>query len=109
MNTNASMINACIAAWLQCQQLLEQLEQQYISFSARTQQVLEQCAQLCLYTGHAVKKGLINRHKLALLCVGLCEECAEVCERYAGKTFRQCAQACRHCSALVTPMASAAV
>ena len=60
MNKNASLVKACINAWLHCQHLLEQIEQQKgPSFSARTQQVLEQCAQLCLYTGHAIKNGLV--------------------------------------------------
>jgi hypothetical protein len=102
-------IKACIAAWLQCENLIEQLGQQGISFSARTQQVLEECAQMCLYTGHALKNSLPNRHELALLCVGLCEECAEICERYKSILFNTCALACRQCSATISPIASAAV
>lgn len=109
INKSSTHIKACIAAWLQCENLLEQLGMQGISFSARTQQVLEECAQMCLYTGHALKNGLPNRHQLALLCVGLCEECAEICERYKNNLFNPCALACRQCSAVITPIASAAV
>lgn len=109
MNQTSPYIKACIAAWLQCEHLLESLANQGVSFSARTQQVLEECAQMCLYTGHAVKNSLANRHELALLCVGLCEECAEICERYKNNLFGACAQACRACSAAITPIASAAV
>ena len=109
MNGTSPYIKACIAAWLQCENLLEQLAGESVSFSARTQQVLEECAQMCLLTGHAVKNRLPNRHELALLCVGLCEECAEICERYKNKVFSTCAQACRECSAVLTPIASAAV
>lgn len=109
MNKTSPYIKACIAAWLQCETLSEQLVQHGVSFSARTQQVLEECAQMCLYTGHALKNNLPNRHELALLCVGLCEECAEICERYKSNLFDGCARACRQCSATITPIASAAV
>jgi len=109
MNETSQPIKACIEAWLHCQNLLEVLSQQSKSFSQRTQQVIEECAQVCLGTGHAVKNSLANQHQLALLCVGLCEECAEICERYSNKLFRQCALACRQCSAAVTSIASAAV
>jgi hypothetical protein len=109
MHGTSPYIKACIAAWLQCETLLESLTNQGISFSARTQQVLEECAQMCLATGHAVKNNLPRRYELALLCVGLCEECAEICERYKNKLFDACAQACRQCSAVITPIASAAV
>ena len=102
-------IKACISAWLQCENLLELLGKQGISFSARTQQVLEECAQMCLYTGHAIKNSLANKHELALLCVGLCEECAEICERYKNNLFNPCAQACRQCSAAIFSIALAAV
>lgn len=109
MNITSQPIQACLEAWLHCENLLQALAQQSKSFSERTQQVVEECAQLCLSTGHAVKNELTNRHQLALLCVGLCEECAEICERYNNHLFKTCALACRQCSASITSIASAAV
>lgn len=109
MNITSQPIQACLEAWLQCENLLQALAQQSKSFSERTQHVVEECAQVCLSTGHAVKNNLPNKHQLALLCVGLCEECAEICERYSSQLFRQCALACRQCLASITPIASAAV
>jgi len=109
MNITSQPIQACLEAWLHCENLLEALGQQSRSFSERTQQVVEACAQVCLSTGHAVKNKLVNQHQLALLCVGLCEECAEICERYSNHLFKKCALACRQCSASITTIASAAV
>ena len=109
MNPISQPIQACIAAWMHCENLLLLLAQQSKSFSLRTQQVIAECAQVCLGTGHAVKNDLASRHQLALLCVGLCEECAEICERYSSQLFRKCALACRQCSASITSIASAAV
>lgn len=109
MNITSQPIQACLEAWLHCENLLQALAQQSKSFSERTQQVVEECAQVCLSTGHAVKNELASRHQLALLCVGLCEECAEICERYSSHLFKQCALACRQCSASITSIASAAV
>jgi hypothetical protein len=109
MNQTSQPIQACLEAWMHCENLLLTLARESKSFSQRTQQVIEECAQVCLGTGHAVKNGLANKHQLALLCVGLCEECAEICERYSSFLFRQCAMACRQCSASITSIASAAV
>lgn len=109
MNKTALHMQACLQAWMHCETLLHTLAEQSTSFSSRTRQVVEECAQVCLYTGHAVKNNLPNSSQMALLCVGLCEECAEVCDRYSAQLFRQCAQACRQCSTAITSLASAAV
>lgn len=100
---------ACIEAWLNCENLLITLSQKNISSSHRTQRVLDECAQICLGTLHALKSKIQDRSQLALLCVGICEECAEVCERYSGNLFKNCAAACRQCSTAVARLAQAAM
>ena len=96
---------ACMEAWLTCENLLITLAQRKTSTSLRTQQVLDECAQICLGTLHALKNKIQNANQMALLCIGICEECAEVCERYSGAIYKNCASACRQCSASVSKLA----
>jgi hypothetical protein len=105
--TAATPSQACIEAWLNCENLLITLSQKQISTSVRTRQVLDECAQICLSTLHALRNKVKNRNQLALLCVGICEECAEVCERYGGAVYQNCASACRQCSTVVSKLAIA--
>jgi hypothetical protein len=100
---------ACMEAWLNCENLLITLSQNKISSSLRTQQVLDECAQICLSTLHALRHKIQNTGQLAILCVGICEECAEVCDRYRGVLFQNCASACRQCSTTVAKLAQAAL
>jgi hypothetical protein len=100
---------ACIEAWLQCENLLVNLQQKGISFSRRTQQVIDECAYVCLGTFQALQLSSLNSNKAALLCFGICEECAEVCDKYEDDAFKNCAQACRRCSSAIARLAIAAV
>jgi len=105
MITASTPSQACMEAWLNCENLLLTLSQKPTSTSVRTQQVLDECAEICLGTLEALKKGVKNCNQLALLCVGICEECAEVCERYGGSIYKNCASACRQCSTVVSKLA----
>jgi hypothetical protein len=100
---------ACMEAWLTCENLLIILAQKQTSTSVRTQRVLDECAQICLSTLHAIKHKIQNTNQMALLCVGICEECAEVCERYRDAMFKNCALACRRCSTAISKMALNAI
>lgn len=105
MNVTTDHMKACMEAWLNCENLLINLLQKEISFSHRTTQVLDECANICLGTLQALKTGYSDVHELALLCVGICEECAEVCERYKDSSFEKCAQICRQCSSAFSSIA----
>lgn len=109
MITASTPSQACMEAWLNCENLLLTLSQDKISFSSRTQRVLDECAQICLGTFHALRNKIQSTGQLAILCVGICEECAEVCERYSGNLFINCASACRQCSTTVSKLAQAAL
>lgn len=109
MTFSSTPSQACMEAWLQCENLLITLSKKNISSSLRTQQVLDECAQICLGTLAGIKNKIQNVNQLALLCVGICEECAEVCERYRGDVFENCASACRQCSTVVSTLAVAAI
>lgn len=105
MITASTPSQACIEAWLNCENLLLTLSQKQTSTSVRTRQVLDECAEICLGTLQALKKGVKNCNQLAILCVGICEECAEVCERYSGSIYENCASACRSCSTTISKLA----
>jgi hypothetical protein len=89
-------------AWLNCENLLITLADKKTSTSVRTRQVLDECAQICLSTLHALRNKVRNHAPLAVLCVGICEECAEVCERYGGTVYQNCASACRQCATAIS-------
>ncbi len=105
MNVSTHHLRACMEVWLHCESLLNTLVQSEASFSKRTTRVLDECANICLGTLQSLKNGPQNVHELALLCVGICEECAEVCERYNEKAFQSCAVICRKCSTVFAPIA----
>ena len=105
MHYTSTPSQACMEAWLTCENLLITLAHKNISSSQRTQQVLDECAQICLGTLHGLRNKVENINQMALLCVGICEECAEVCERYGDVIFKNCASACRQCSAAVSKLA----
>lgn len=98
MKATTYHLESCAEAWISCEDLLVTLYNTQISFSKRTTAVLDECAKICMGTLHALKNKFENISNLALLCVGICEECAEVCERYQEASFQTCAQTCRQCS-----------
>lgn len=109
MNTNnRQYVKSCIDTWVHCENLLLHLHSQQTSFSKRTLQVVDECANICLGTLEAIKQQTQNLGKIALLCVGICEECAELCERYEQTDFQACALSCRACSKVFAGLAASA-
>ncbi len=96
-------------AWLNCESLLISISQHKTSFSHRTVQVVDECAQICFGTIQALEEHWNSLNQVALLCVGICEECAEVCERYNNEVFFNCAATCRECSTFLANLASASI
>jgi len=100
---------ACIEAWINCENLLLTLQQKNVSFSKHTIQVIDECAHVCLGTFQTLKTASLNISKAALLCFGICEECAEICDKYDDDAFKTCASACRQCSSVIEQLALPAV
>ena len=104
MDATTQYLKACADAWLNCDNLLITLHEQSTSYSGKTTKVVDECAHICLGMMHALKHKWANMAEVALLCVGICEECAELCERYEEEQFIRCAAACRKCSAIFTKL-----
>ena len=105
MNVTCYQKQACMDVWLNCENLLISLAHKPVTYSQRTVQVVNECADICLTALQALKAKCLNLGELALLCIGICEECAEICERYDDSLFKSCAAICRHCSIAFTPLA----
>ena len=97
---------ACFSAWINCENLLVTLAQLQNTYSKKLTKVIDECALICMSTFHAMKSNSVNINQLAILCVGICEECADICEECNQKEFQECARICRHCSDSMTPLAS---
>lgn len=108
MNSTSHYLSVCADTWMQCLKLQETINKKRLGFSSRTTQVLDECAAICLGTIDAVQQGWKEVSQVALLCVGLCEECAELCERYGDHQFKLCAAYCKRCSIALSPLAAEA-
>jgi ferredoxin len=98
MTVTSNHTQACFDAWMNCENLLVSLSNVKVSVSKKVTQVIDECALICMGTFKAIKTGSPQMSRLALLCVGICEECAEVCEEHDAPNFQKLASICRHCS-----------
>lgn len=96
---------ACFNAWINCENLLVSMAELRISFSRKVLKIVDECAMICMGTFHAIKSYSPHIGNFALLCVGICEECAEICEEQYGESFKECARICRECSKTVSDLA----
>lgn len=104
MTITNTQVQACFDAWINCEDLLVSLAEIKHSISKKVSKIVDECALICMGTFHAMKTCSANINRFALLCVGICEECAEICELYDHKGFRHCADVCRNCSRSITPL-----
>jgi hypothetical protein len=89
---------ACFDAWMNCENLLTDVLAIKKFLSKKVVKVIDECAYICMGTFHALKTESVNSRSMALLCVGICEECAEICESHSGLSFQHCARVCRDCA-----------
>lgn len=88
----------CLETWINCENLLSEISLRQTSYSHRLEKTLDECAHICMEAWQALKGNPAEAKDVVLLCMGICEECAEACSRYHDDWFRQCAQACRKCA-----------
>ena len=96
---------SCLEAWINCENLLVRLAGLKSSLSKKVTKVIDECALICMGTFHAMKSSPQNLNRMAILCVGICEECAEICEAQDDDIFRECAKVCRQCSEQMSKIA----
>jgi len=89
---------ACFEAWMNCEDLLVNINGLQQTLSRKFTKIVDECALICMSTFHALKSQSVNSSRYALLCIGICEECAELCEEVTDINFRNCALVCRKCS-----------
>lgn len=95
----------CFEAWVKCENLLVSFAEFKNSLSRKFTKVVDECALICMSTFHAMKSHSVNINRFAVLCVGICEECAELCEELNDEAFKECAKICRQCSQTMTDIA----
>src|SRR5215208_2795758 len=105
MTVTSCHTQACFDAWINCENLLINMQQVKTSLSKKITKVIDECALICMGTFHALKSSSQNAGRLALLCIGICEECAEICEELSDENFKQCARVCRECSETMSVLA----
>ena len=105
MTITSYQTQTCFNAWVNCENLLVSLAEVKTCFSKKLTKVVDECALICMGTFHAIKSYSPNINKFALLCVGICEECAEVCDEQQGESFQECARICRECSKSISELA----
>jgi len=105
MTVTTDHTQACFNAWMNCEDLLVKLAAAKNSFSRKLTKIVDECALICMGTFHAIKSYSPNIQNFALLCVGICEECAELCEGEEDRSFRECALVCRTCSKTISDLA----
>ena len=105
MTVTSCHTNACFDAWIKCEDLLVNIAQLQKSLSNRITKIIDECAFICMSTFHALKTKSVNVNRFAVLCVGICEECAEICDELNDETFRHCAKVCRQCSETMSAIA----
>jgi hypothetical protein len=95
----------CFDTWIKCEDLLSDIAGVRTSLSKKFFKVVDECAMICMGTFHAIKSGSQHIHRMALLCVGICEECAELFGSHGDAQFRELAATCKQCSESMTEIA----
>ena len=104
MTIISNQSQVCLDAVANCENVLSGLADRK-PLSSQILKVLNECAQICMGTFYAIRNHSVNASRLAILCIGICEECADVCDGIDHVLFKQCAQACRYCSLSMNDLA----
>ena len=95
----------CLDTWIQCEDLLAKIAGVKNSISKHFLKVMDECAMICMGTFHAIRSKSQHINRMALLCVGICEECADLFDSHGEQEFREFAATCRQCSESMTEIA----
>ena len=100
----------CLETWLTCENVLADISNTNFVERQKMRTVFSECADICLGMIQAIKTQSENADKIALLCVGICEECAEICDKYLfHPLYSKCAMVCRKCANSLSYLALASL
>ena len=105
ITVTSQQTQTCFNAWINCENLLVTISEARSNFSKKVFKIVDECALISMGTFHAIKTYSPNINDLALLCVGICEECADLCEEQDSERFKECALICRECSKSIRSLA----
>lgn len=108
MNTVHKQRQHCLETWISCENLLAHLQMGQIKGIDEILKTVDECAHICMETWQAIKSQSDTTPKLVLLCIGICEECADMCEQQPCLQMKQCAKTCRTCANSLAQMTLAA-
>ena len=103
----APATQACLEAWINCENLLAEIALRQPGYAHSMEKTLDECARICMETWQTTRQA--PNRQLMLLCIGICTECAEACNRYDDDWFRQCARACSRCATRLADVSLQAV
>ena len=106
MDISVQHIQACRDAALSCEKCIIALSAQKVINTLHLRS-FKQCADIC----HVLQESAIQRsiyiEKITVCCIGLCEECADICEELnPDRTFTEAIRDYRKCSHLLSELVS---
>jgi hypothetical protein len=108
MNGTNLQRQQCLETWISCESLLAHLAVAQVKGIGHITKIVDECAHICMETWQAIKSCSAESSTLILLCIGICEECADLCEQQPCLQMKQCAKACRTCARYFTRIKLAA-
>ena len=100
------LVTACIESWVVCENamvVLPKIDDERVSKLIRA---FNEFADICMGLLVALKMKSVNTGKLALLYVGLAEECADLCSSFTLPSLRIGAETFRKSVAVISPLAT---
>ena len=108
MNGANTQRQQCLEAWIGCENLLAHLVSVRAKGIDHVLKTVDECAHICMETWQAIKTSSAETYNLILLCIGICEECADMCEQQPCLQMKQCAKTCRLCAEIFARQTRAA-
>lgn len=106
MKLSTEQENACNKVILDSEKCIRALSKND-RFNPVYNRSFKQCQEICFTFLHAARNDSMYVEKLALLTIGLCEECAEICDELKkDRIFQNAAISCRACSSALSQILS---
>lgn len=101
MKLSTFQIDICDEIKFRCENCIQALNKE-ISPDLFHMTSFRQCADLSKAVLQCALQQSMFFEQVALLCIGLCQECVEICDQYPhNETFSKCAAACKKGSQLM--------